>query len=92
MKKRINITLGFACYMIGGIASLYIGGWLMVVLPVKDMVNSFINHNLSAYLVFVDCIKIFFSSTLAGFVWCLGYIIYNYFKGTEDPDWEELEG
>ena len=30
-------------------------------------------------------------TTLAGLIWCIGYIGYNHFKGTEDPDWEVLE-
>ena len=36
-------------------------------------------------------IKIAFSTTFGGLVWCIGYIGYNHFKGTEDPDWEAIE-
>ena len=24
-------------------------------------------------------------------IWCIGYIAYNHFKGTQDPDWEAME-
>ena len=36
-------------------------------------------------------IKIAFSTTFAGLVWCIGYIGYNFFKGNEDPDWAAIE-
>jgi hypothetical protein len=36
-------------------------------------------------------IKILFSTTITGLIWCLGYIAYNYFKGNEDPDWDAIE-
>ena len=35
-------------------------------------------------------VKILFSTTLTGLIWCIGYIGYNHFKGTEDPDWDKL--
>ena len=28
---------------------------------------------------------------MAGLIWCIGYIAYNHFKGTQDPDWETME-
>ena len=33
----------------------------------------------------------FFERRIAGLVWCIGYIGYNHFKGTEDPDWAAIE-
>ena len=36
-------------------------------------------------------VKILFSTTMAGLIWCIGYIAYNHFKGTQDPDWETME-
>ena len=24
-------------------------------------------------------------------MWCIGYIGYNFFRGTEDPDWNTIE-
>ena len=46
---------------------------------------------LTLSLIIACAIKILFSTTLAGLIWCIGYIGYNHFKGTEDPDWEVLE-
>ena len=36
-------------------------------------------------------VKMIVSTTVAGLIWCIGYIAYNHFKGTEDPDWDELK-
>lgn len=41
--------------------------------------------------IHVIIIKIAFSTTFAGLVWCIGYIGYNFFKGDEDPDWAAIE-
>ena len=41
--------------------------------------------------IHVIIIKIAFSTTFAGLVWCIGYIGYNFFKGNEDPDWAAIE-
>ena len=84
MKKHINALLGFVCYTIGVIAAAYYGLWKMLVL-------SFLAGDLNVTLLAVCVVKILFSTTMAGLIWCIGYIAYNHFKGTQDPDWETME-
>ena len=48
-----------------------------------------LRHGLT--LLAVCVVKILFSTTMAGLIWCIGYIAYNHFKGTQDPDWETME-
>ena len=83
MKKHINALLGFVCYTIGVIAAAYYGLWKMLVLPLHTLAVSFLAGDLN--------VKILFSTTMAGLIWCIGYIAYNHFKGTQDPDWETME-
>lgn len=75
MKKKCDKLLGILCYALGILAALYVGGYLMLTLP----------------LLLKSIIKIAFSTTFAGLVWCIGYIGYNFFKGDEDPDWAAIE-
>ena len=82
MKKHINALLGFVCYTIGVIAAAYYGLWKMLVLPLHTLAVSFLAGDLNVTL---------FSTTMAGLIWCIGYIAYNHFKGTQDPDWETME-
>ena len=75
MKKKCDKLLGILCYALGILAALYVGGYHMLTLP----------------LLLKSIIKIAFSTTFAGLVWCIGYIGYNFFKGNEDPDWAAIE-
>ena len=91
MKKHINALLGFVCYTIGVIAAAYYGLWKMLVLPLHTLAVSFLAGDLNITLLAVCVVKILFSTTMAGLIWCIGYIAYNHFKGTQDPDWETME-
>ena len=63
----------------------------MICRPLGAIYFAFVNGELTLSLIIACAIKILFSTTLAGLIWCIGYIGYNHFKGTEDPDWEVLE-
>jgi hypothetical protein len=82
---------GFVCYTIGVICSVYYGLWKLLFLPAQTLLVAVLEGSLALPL-FVGCvIKILFSTTITGLIWCLGYIAYNYFKGNEDPDWDAIE-
>ena len=63
----------------------------MIVLPLHTLAVSFLAGDLNITLLAVCVVKILFSTTMAGLIWCIGYIAYNHFKGTQDPDWETME-
>ncbi len=91
MKKYIGWLMAWICYVLGIVAAAYYGLWVMLIHPFLTLVQAFAAGNLTVAL-FVACgIKILFSFTLTGLIWCLGYIAYNHFKGKEDPDWEAME-
>jgi hypothetical protein len=84
------MMLGGACYVLGLAAAIYIGGVLMLLEPIGALYRAYCQGALTVTVVVVNGIKILLSTTIGGFVWCLGYIGYNHFKGTEDPDWDEI--
>ena len=92
MKKKVSHILGVLCYALGIFFALYVGGWLMLIKPIHVRLwKLFSNDSLTLTLLLKSIIKIAFSTTFAGLVWCIGYIGYNHFKGTEDPDWAAIE-
>ncbi|MCM1283870.1 MAG: hypothetical protein NC180_02980 [Muribaculaceae bacterium] len=91
MKKRINMALGFICYALGVLTALYVGLWKMVCLPLQALYMAFTGGEMTLSLIIACGVKILFSTTLMGLIWCIGYIGYNHFKGTEDPDWDAIE-
>ena len=91
MKKKWRMTLGVLCYAMGIFCTLYVGGWLMLIVPINELIIAFQDKSLTFTMLIFDIVKIALSATFGGFVWCIGYIGYNHFKGTEDPDWEALE-
>lgn len=84
MKKMLNAVLSIVCYFAGVVAAVYCGGYLMLLCPIKDLLYSFQTNTMTAHLLVVCIIKIALSTTVAGLVWCIGYIGYNHFIGTED--------
>lgn len=90
MKRHISMLCAIICYAIGVICSVYFGLWKMLVHPIMIIVAAVSAGTLTFNLLIACEIKILFSTTLTGLIWCIGYIGYNYFKGTEDPDWDKL--
>lgn len=82
--------MGIICYLIGVLVAVYVGGWLMLFLPIRTLVGAFAEGSWTFPFVLANLIKIVLSATIAGLIWCFGYMGYNHFKGPEDPDWEKL--
>lgn len=91
MKKKINRIMGMICYALGILCALYVGGWVMLIKPINMLIMSFKMGNITLTLLLKSIVRIAFSTTVGGFVWCLGYVGYNFFKGTEDPNWALIE-
>jgi hypothetical protein len=88
MKKKMQMVAAGICYLLGIAASLYVGGWLMIACPIRVLYRAYLAQAITIRLLVGCIVKILLSTTMSGLVWCMGYIGYNYFKGTEDPEWE----
>lgn len=91
MKKHIDSLLGLICYAFGVILGIYVGGWKMLVRPILRVYEAWTAGELTLRLFLESSASVLLSTTLAGFIFCLGYIGYNHFKGIEDPDWDLIE-
>ena len=91
MGKQWKRLMGFLCYGAGIVCSLYYGLWKLLVLPLYALVTTWMAGQMTMTFFLACGVKILVSTTLAGLIWCIGYMGYNFFKGTDDPDWEAME-
>lgn len=78
MNRRVRIILSKMIYLIGIAVSVYIGGWVMVVRPVRSLVASYVLGELQLAQVVITAVKCLCSMTVSGFIWCIGYMASNY--------------
>lgn len=83
--------MAIVSYGMGIFLSAYVGGWVMLFEPLFILIHSISNGSLTLDMALICIVKIALSATMAGFIWCLGYIGFNHFKGKDEPDWEALE-
>ena len=65
---------------LGVLGWCYVGGWMILTKPLKGIVVAHIAGNLSIGKVVVAVIQGFAFLSLAGAVWCVGYMLSNHFK------------
>lgn len=80
MKITWRTVAAFLCYALGLIGWCYVGGWMILTKPLKGLVLAHIAGQLSILKMIVAFIQGFVYLSLAGAVWCVGYILSNYFK------------
>ncbi len=90
MEKKKHLFIAITFYVLGTLAALYIGVFLMLLKPMYMLVIHFLRHDLTAGFVLKMLLHMALSGTIFGFIWCLGYTFFNHFMGTEDPNWDEL--
>ena len=84
MKKKTNAVLSILCYILGIVGAIYVGGYLLLICQIQQLVGAFTSGTLTLHILIGCIVKIALSTTVAGAVWCAGYIGYNHFVGTED--------
>lgn len=75
---RTVVTVAF--YLLGAAGWLYIGGWMILTRPVKGLIVAHFAGNLSVWKMIRAFIQGFIYLSLAGGVWCIGYMLGNHFK------------
>lgn len=80
MKITWRTVAAFLCSALGLLGWCYVGGWMILTKPVKGLVLAHIAGKLSILKLITAFIQGFVYLSLAGAVWCVGYILSNYFK------------
>ncbi len=90
MEKKRHLIIAIFFYIAGTAAAIYVGAFLMIIKPIYLLYTGFVSHTLTAGFVIRMCVRLFLSATVFGFIWSVGYVLFNRFMGTEDPDWSKL--
>ncbi len=75
---------GGACSLISTLFAIYVGGWLMILSPLKDAVSAYFLGSLTRKMVITTALKWLLSLTTAGAIWCAGYILNRKITGHEE--------
>lgn len=80
-RRYMRVAAGMACYLVGTILALYVGGWMMIFKPLEGTVMAYMAGTLTFKGVAVTLLKVILSTTAAGAIWSSGYILKQKFIG-----------
>lgn len=70
-------------YALGIVGWCYVGGYMILTRPVKALILAKMAGSLSIGKLIVALIQGFLYLSLAGGVWCVGYMLSNHFRNDE---------
>lgn len=80
MKFTWKTAAALIFYALGVLGWCYVGGWMILTKPVKGLIVAKLAGELSLWKLAGAFVQGFIYLTLAGAVWCIGYILSNHFK------------
>lgn len=80
MKITWKTAVSILCSVLGVAGWCYIGGWLVLTRPLKGVLVAHAAGSLSIRKLLAAVIQGFVYLSLAGGVWCIGYMLSNYFN------------
>lgn len=84
MNRNMRIILSLVVYLLGIAAAVYVGGWIMIIKPVRRTLTAFTLGTLTLPQVIATIVKCICSLTVAGLIWCIGYIASNHVYDSRD--------
>lgn len=78
MNRHIRMILAFVIYVTGFAISIYVGGWVLLIKPVKGTLAAHALGTLTFPQFAIAILKCVSSLTVAGLIWCMGYIASNH--------------
>ena len=84
MNRNIRIILSIVIYMTGLGAAVYVGGWVMLIQPVRHTIAAYTLGTLTLPQLILAAVKCISSLTVAGLIWCMGYIGSNHIYDSRD--------
>lgn len=78
MKFSWKGVAAVCCSVLGAISWLYLGVYRVLKGPVKNIISAKMAGTLSMTYLVSNCARGFCYLTVAGFIWCLWYILKGY--------------
>lgn len=82
--RNIRMALALAIYVACLAAAVYVGGWIMIIKPVRMTWMSLVMGTLTLRQLLVAAAKCCCSLTVSGLIWCIGYIASNHVYDSRD--------
>ncbi len=80
MREKWKTAVSVLFYTLGILGWCYVGGWLTLTRPVRGILMAHLAGSLSVGQLCMAVLQGFCYLSLAGGVWCIGYMLGNYFK------------
>ena len=80
MKKNVRKIIAVLLGLLGTILAIYIGGYWLFIRPVRYLYVGFLAGTLTKKSLIICIIKIFWSSTAGGGIWCAFDIFAGHFR------------
>ncbi|MCR5143733.1 MAG: hypothetical protein K6B67_00325 [Lachnospiraceae bacterium] len=80
MKKNFYKVIACIISVLGTVLSIYVGGYWLLVRPVKYLYFAVMNHTITTKALAICITKIFFASTATGGIWSICDIIAGKFR------------
>lgn len=80
MKFTWKTVAAVFFYALGVLGWCYVGGYMILTKPLKSLVVAYLAGKLSVWKILVAAVQAFIYLSLAGGVWCIGYMLSNHFK------------
>lgn len=80
MRFNWRMVVAAIFYALGFLGWAYVGGWMLLTKPVKGLILAHLAGKLTIIKCIGAVIQGFLLLSLAGGVWCVGYMLSNHFK------------
>lgn len=84
MKKTAKKIMAILLSLIGTLLAIYIGGYWLLIRPIRNLYIGYLEHAISLALLLNSFVRIFFSATVFGGIWCVFDILAGFFREEEE--------
>ena len=84
MKKTAKKVMAILLSLFGTLLALYVGGYWLLIRPIHNLYLGYMHHSLSLALLLNSFVRIFFSATVFGSIWCIFDILAGFFREEEE--------
>lgn len=82
-ENNMEDIAGVVFYTLGVVGWFYVGGWMILRGPVRGVILAHMAGDLSLIKLAVALVQGFVYLSLAGGVWCIGYMLSDHFRKDE---------
>lgn len=80
MRLSWRRVLAFLCYAAGSLGWCYVGAYMSLTKPVWGVFRAIESGSFHLFMLLTAAVQVFVYLSIAGGVWCIGYMLSDYFK------------